>query len=103
MGTGVGVSPGAEINVSDEASVEITSNMATTIGLWSENAQFNISEKAELLVKQGASSEPAGGAAAAVRFMQFGNSSFTIDDAKMSIEKRGDRHLECVCLEIIIP
>ncbi|MGG5347644.1 hypothetical protein IGK06_000008 [Enterococcus sp. AZ142] len=89
LGTGVGVSPGAEINVSDEASVEITSNMATTIGLWSENAQFNISEKAELLVKQGASSEPAGGAAAAVRFMQFGNSSFTIDDAKMSIEKTG--------------
>ena len=89
LGTGVGVSPGAEINVSDEASVEITSNMATTIGLWSENAQFNISEKAELLVKQGASSEPAGGAAAAVRFMQFGSSSFTIDDAKMSIEKTG--------------
>ena len=89
LGTGVGVSPGAEINVSDEASVEITSNMATTIGLWSENAQFNISEKAELLVKQGASSEPAGGAAAAVRFMQFGNSSFTIDNAKMSIEKTG--------------
>lgn len=82
-------SPGAEVNIDKKANVEVVSDEATTIGLWSLNAQFNLSEHADLSVKQGVSSASAGGSAAALRFMNWGNSTFTIDQSKMRIEKAG--------------
>ncbi|MGG5337862.1 hypothetical protein IGJ48_000530 [Enterococcus pernyi] len=82
-------SPGAEVNIDKKANVEVVSDEATTIGLWSLNAQFNLSEHANLLVKQGISSASAGGSAAALRFMNWGNSTFTVDQSKMRIEKAG--------------
>lgn len=82
-------SPGAEVNIDRKANVEVVSDEATTIGLWSLNAQFNLSEHANLLVKQGISSASAGGSAAALRFMNWGNSTFTVDQSKMRIEKAG--------------
>ncbi|WP_248299576.1 WxL domain-containing protein [Enterococcus mundtii] len=84
-----GASPGAEMNIAKKASVEVESNDATTIGIWSQNAKFNLMEDANLLVKQGASSADAGGSAAALRFMNWGNSTFTVDQSKMRIEKAG--------------
>lgn len=84
-----GTSSGAEVNIKNNASVEVVSDKATTIGLWSQDAQFNLTENADLKVKQGVSSEAAGGAAAALRFMNWGNSRFTVDNSTMRIESAG--------------
>jgi hypothetical protein len=48
-----------------------------------------LSDEAELRISQGSSSATASGAAAALRFLQYGGYEFNIDNAKMFVEKTG--------------
>ncbi|MDA9472503.1 pectate lyase-like adhesive domain-containing protein [Enterococcus sp. 5H] len=76
---------GAQVEITDGAQVQAESNLASAIGIQSQNGDFVLSDDASLKLKSGAST----GEAAVLRFLYFGSYNFTIDNALLEISKSG--------------
>lgn len=78
----------ARINVGNKAEFIAESSRNSAVVLQSQNGQFNVTNEANLQIRQRESSDwDVGGGTTPLRFVTTGSYTFTIDNAKMTIDK----------------